>query len=186
LENPERQFYWECCLSELKSFSKEALAVNWFWIDEINPMNWKQNLTSLIQSFKLFYDETTNNLIWWQNVAFDISFLKKSAEETGVNLDIWHRFFDLHSVAYWIILSKWMEIPKKNWKENLSLDEILKIVWLPEEPKPHIWINWAKYEAEAISRLLYSKNLLPEFQKYPVLEITKTKNITQQRLAKLS
>jgi hypothetical protein len=66
-------------------------------------------------------------------------------------------------------IKRGLPVPHKNDRSDLSLDTILKYVGLPEEPKPHIGLNGAKYEAECFSRLLYGKNLLPEFAKYPVI-----------------
>lgn len=167
LNDPTNMFYGECQLSNWKTYSQEALNVNWFWINEINSLSWKQTLADLIKKFSEFKNSIKDwDIIGWQNIAFDISFLKQAEKETWIKLNIWHRYFDLHSFAYWLLLSNWLHIPQKDWKDNLSLDEILKLAWLPEEPKPHNWLNWAKYEAEVISRLVFGKKLLPEFEQF--------------------
>jgi len=50
----------------------------------------------------------------------------------------------------------------------LSLDEIAKYAGLKEEPRPHNALTGAKFEAEAFSRIVYGKPLLPEFKNYEV------------------
>jgi len=45
---------------------------------------------------------------------------------------------------------------------------ILCYVGLPDEPSPHNALTGAVVEAEALSRLLYDKPLLPEFKHLPV------------------
>ena len=44
----------------------------------------------------------------------------------------------------------------------------MEYVGIPVEPHPHNALNGAKQSTEAISRLLYDKKLLPEFDKYPI------------------
>jgi hypothetical protein len=39
---------------------------------------------------------------------------------------------------------------------------------IPEEPTPHNALTGAKAHAEVISRLLYGKKLLPEFEKFEI------------------
>ena len=44
----------------------------------------------------------------------------------------------------------------------------MRYVGLPEEPKPHKGINGAKFEAEAMSRLIYGRGLLKEFDCFEI------------------
>ncbi len=56
----------------------------------------------------------------------------------------------------------------KDGKSLLDSDAVMTYVGIPTEPKPHIALNGALWEAEAISRLLYQKNLLSQFEQYPI------------------
>ena len=51
---------------------------------------------------------------------------------------------------------------------SLNLDAILLYCGIPEEPTPHNALTGAKSHAEVISRLLYDKKLLPEFERYAI------------------
>ena len=44
----------------------------------------------------------------------------------------------------------------------------MNYVGIPDEPEPHNALTGALSHAEVISRLLYSKSLLPEFTNFPV------------------
>ena len=50
----------------------------------------------------------------------------------------------------------------------LNLDAVLLYCGIPEEPTPHNALTGAKCHAEAISRILYDKKLLPEFEQFAI------------------
>lgn len=81
-------------------------------------------------------------------------------------MDIWLVKIDLHTLIYCDHLKKGIIPPTKNELSNLSGDKIMEYVGLPSEPKPHLGINGAIYEAEAISRLIYGKLLITDFKRY--------------------
>ena len=58
--------------------------------------------------------------------------------------------------------------PVKNNRSALDLDTLLNYVGIPEEPKPHIAMNGCISHAEVLSRLLYDKKLLPEFEQFDI------------------
>jgi len=57
---------------------------------------------------------------------------------------------------------------KKDGFSDLNSDFIMNYVGLPSEPKPHRAINGARYEAEALSRLIYGRGLFEEFEGYAI------------------
>ncbi len=68
------------------------------------------------------------------------------------------------------MLSRNINPPLKKNRTNLRSDIICQYVGISKEPHPHNALNGAKYESEAFSRLIYGKNLLPEFEKFPIPE----------------
>jgi hypothetical protein len=44
----------------------------------------------------------------------------------------------------------------------------MQYVGIPPEPKPHVAINGAIWEYEALHRLIYEKQGLEEFKAYPI------------------
>lgn len=167
--DPERQFYGECRIWDGAHIMPEALAVNGFTEEQVRDPK-KQSLEELAQSFHRWIEQSNDRTLAGQNVALDRDFLNESFRRAGLEFRFAHRNVDSHSVAYAYFAKKGMPLPKKDdYQSALSLDKILTILGLPPEPKPHIALNGAKLEAEAFSRLMFEKNLLPEFAQYPIL-----------------
>lgn len=167
--DPERQFYGECRIWDGAHIMPEALAVNGFTEEQVRDPK-KQSLEELAQSFHRWIEQSDDRTLAGQNVALDRDFLNESFRRAGLEFRFAHRNVDSHSVAYAYFAKKGMPLPKKDdYQSALSLDKILTILGLPPEPKPHIALNGAKLEAEAFSRLMFEKNLLPEFAQYPIL-----------------
>ncbi|MHB8362686.1 MAG: hypothetical protein ACYDBX_03650, partial [Patescibacteria group bacterium] len=78
---------------------------------------------------------------------------------------------DLHSICYAKIL-KDMESTNNidPSKLHLTSNIIFRYVGLYDEPNPHNGLMGAKMEAEALSRLIYGRNLLPEFKEFEIPE----------------
>lgn len=166
--NPERQFYGECRMWEGASIMSDALAVNGFSKENcIDPR--KQSLEELMNSFLKWVEQSDDKTLAGQNPSFDRDFLNSSFARSSIGWHFSFRTLDLNSMAYMDMIKRGLPIQHKNDRADLSLDTILKYVGLPEEPKPHHGLTGAKMEAEAFSRLLYGKNLLPEFAVYPII-----------------
>ena len=96
------------------------------------------------------------------------AFLEETAHRYHVNWPLAHRTIDVHSIAYYHIKKRGIEPPQKNSHSALNLDRILKYVGLSARAKKHNALEDAKLEAEALSRLLYGKNLLTEYSSLSV------------------
>ncbi len=168
LEHPERQFYGECRIWEGASIMPDAIAVNGFTEAECRDPK-KQSLQELMINFFHWTEQCEDKTLAGQNVSFDRDFLNDSFSRSSMSWHFSYRTLDLHSMAYMDAIKRNLPIAHKNERSDLSLDTILKYVGLPEEPKPHHALNGAKYEAEAFFRILYGKNLLPEFAEFPII-----------------
>ncbi len=168
LEHPEREFYGECRMWDGASIMTDAIAVNGFTKQEcMDPR--KQSVEELMQSFLHWVEQCEEKTLAGQNTSFDRDFLNDSFGRAGIGWHFAYRTLDLHTMAYMDMVRRGIPTPSKNDRTDISADVIFSYVGIPVEPKPHIGLNGAKYEAEAFSRLLYGKNLLPEFAKFPVL-----------------
>ncbi len=167
LEYPERQFYGECRMWEGASIMSDALIVNGFSKENcMDPR--KDSLEKLMHDFLIWIEGCADKTLAGHNVSFDRDFINDSFARAHVGWHFAYRTLDLHSMTYMDMARRGLVIPQKNDRTELNLDSILVYLGLPEEPKPHIALNGAKYEAEAFSRLLYGKNLLPEFAQYKI------------------
>lgn len=163
LENPSNQFYGECYLEEGREVHPQALEVIGFTTEQIHDTS-KDSARELIAKFVTWFSKIEDQTIAGHNVGyFDLRYLEMVSTKYGF-WRLGYRTVDLHTIAFVEAVRRGMKIPVKDSKSNLWLDMILSMIGLEPEPKPHIAINGAKLEAEAISRLLYGKRLFPEYE----------------------
>ena len=170
--NPQNQFYQECRVWEGAEITQQALYINGFTKEQITDQN-KMSLEEAVKKFIVWMGNIAEQTLAGENPSFDRDFLRNSIEKYKINYLIGHRTIDLHSICYHHYLKKEFRPPIRDSRTDLNLDGILKYSGLPEEPKPHHALTGAKMEAEAFSRLIYGKNLLPEFEKYSVPDYLK-------------
>ena len=167
IENPEMQFYEECRIWEGAHIMEEALAVNGFTEAEITDPD-KKTEGEITRMFLEWSQHMGDRTLAGQNVSFDRDFLKAAAEREGLSWDLAHRTIDTHSLCWMHMVKGNMQPPidPEHPRSALNLDAVLHYCGIPEEPQPHNALTGAKSHAEVISRLLYGKKLLPEFEHY--------------------
>jgi len=163
--NPYNKFFQRCRISSEEKVDINALDVNGYYKTKLCDSG-EQSLYDLLQNFVKWVDPIKDKTLAGQNVDFDISFLKRSLTQTGLNWSLGWRKVDLHTLAYCDLLKKGHDAPLKNDLSDLNGDYIMQYVGLPSEPRPHLGINGAMYAAEAISRLIYGKSLINQFERY--------------------
>lgn len=169
-DNPTRQMYEECRVWEGSRVEDEALAVNGFTQEQITDIS-KQSEGELVHKFIAFAEGMPDTTIAGQNVFTDLYFLQAAAKRAGhTQWPFAHRIIDIHSLAWEHMIKRGLTPPLDLLKRHsaLNLDASLKYCGIPEEPKPHNALTGAKCSAEVISRLLYDKKLLPEFEQYDI------------------
>jgi DNA polymerase III epsilon subunit-like protein len=169
-DHPERQLYEECHIWEGAIVEDEALAVNGYTRDQINDPT-KQSEADLVHKFIAFAVGMSDTTIAGQNVFTDLYFLQAAARRAGHTA--WpfaHRIIDIHSLCFEHMIKRGVTPPIDSEKHHssLNLDSVLKYCGIPEEPKPHNALTGAKCNAEVISRLLYDKKILPEFDQFAI------------------
>lgn len=164
---PSNIFYEECRIWEGALVHPKALEVNGYTNEQIRDAS-KRTEAQLVLEFLGWLNQQGERMIAGQYIAFDDSFLKEASKRAGIVFPLTKRSVDLHSISYADHLKKNIPIPLVDGKPSLSLDATLAYVGLPTESKPHIAINGAKHEAEAFSRLIFGRNLLPEYAEFPV------------------
>ena len=166
-EHPEIQFYSECRVWDGAHISDEALAVNGFTKEDITNKS-KEGEDVLIMAFLNWVKDREEHTIAGQNPSFDRDFLHAAAARAKINWPLAHGTIDLHSVCYAHMIFNKVTPPVAQKRSDLNSTRIQEYVGIPEEPHPHNALNGAKVAAEALSRLLYNKKLLPEFEKYEI------------------
>jgi DNA polymerase III epsilon subunit-like protein len=168
-ENPRNQYYIECQLWEGASYMEEALAVCGFSLADItNPDKPREG--EVIRDFLAWAHPIYDRTLAGQNVSFDRDYLKAACGRAGLNWELAHRTIDTHTLAWMhmVISGKTPPIDAEHHRSALNLDAILNYCGIPNEPEPHNALTGAKSHAEVLSRLLYGKKLLPEFEQFAV------------------
>ena len=168
-ENPENQFYGECKIWDGALIDLKSLACNGFNEQQVRDPS-KMSQSELLRQLKLFISKIDNQTPAGHNARLDVEFLYVSGNREHVLFPLPYRMIDLHSIAAADMMRQGKVITVENNVSAISLDRVLTYVGLPSEPLPHHALTGAKMEAEAFSRIIYGRNLLPEFQKHAVPE----------------
>ncbi len=169
LNNPENRFYEECRIWNGAHVMDEALEVNGFTQEQIIDPS-KQSEQELIEKFVAWAGELADRTFAGQNVSFDRDFVKAACQRAGLNYTFAYRTIDSHSLAWMHMIKRGMTPPidAEHHRSALNLDAVLNYTGIPNEPEPHNALTGALSHAEVISRLLYDKKLLPEFEQYDI------------------
>lgn len=168
LADPKRQFYVENRPWEGSEFYegdnlqgyKSALEVNGFTLQQV--LSNKTSLKEAMQKFFEWAEKCQDKLIGGCNAHFDIGFLKRSAEICGMDWQFNTNPVDMQSLVYIHNQLRGIQI------QILRSADCFRYVGLPPEDLPHNALYGAKLKAEAFSRILNGKNLLPEFKQYTI------------------
>lgn len=168
-DNPENRFYRECKIWEGAHIDEGALAVNGFTEAEITDEN-KMSEGELTRQFLEWSQHMGDRTLAGQNVSFDRDFLKVACEREGIAWELAHRTIDTHTLCYMHMVTHGLVPPidAEHKRSALNLDTVLNYCGIEDEPEPHNALTGALSHAEVISRLLYGKKLLPEFEQYPI------------------
>jgi DNA polymerase III epsilon subunit-like protein len=166
--HPENRFYEECRIWDGAHIMPGALAVNGFTEAEIRDKN-KQSESDLAHHFLQWSEDIEERTFAGQNVSFDRDFLKAACERAGhTDWPFAYRTIDTHTLAYMHHIHRGLTPPVRHRRSALDLDAILNYCGIPEEPHPHNALTGALSHAEVVSRLLYGRKLLPEFDQFEI------------------
>jgi len=168
-DNPDNRLYLECQAWEGAHIDPDALAVNGFTEEEATD-DTKKTEMQLIAEFISWAEGIKDRTLAGQNVSFDRDFVKAACERAGYDYQFAYRTIDTHTLAYMHHIHNGKEVPLAKRHSALNLDAVLNYVGIPNEPEPHNALTGALSHAEVISRLLYGKKLLPEFDQFELPE----------------
>lgn len=168
IENPERRLYIECQAWQGAVCDPIALGVNGFTVSQCFDTS-KKTLQQAMREVYEWIQPIKDKTLAGQNVYLDMHFLNDSFNRSGIDFKFSYRVLDIHTMAYVDHVKNNVLLPEKNGEISLSLSLILRYLRMPVEPRPHNALTGAMVSAEAISRLLYNKQLLKEFFQYPLI-----------------
>jgi DNA polymerase III epsilon subunit-like protein len=166
--NPTNRFYEECRIWDGAHVMDGALAVNGFTMEQITDAK-KQSEADLVHAFMHWSKDLPEKTLAGQNVSFDRDFLKYASERAGhTEWPFAYRTIDTHTLCYMHMVNRGLQPPVAHNRSALDLDAVLNYCGIPAEPEPHNALTGALSHAEVISRLLYGRKLLPEFEQYEI------------------
>jgi DNA polymerase III epsilon subunit-like protein len=166
-ERPEQIFNETCRVWDEAHIDPEALKYTGM-TEEIVKDPSKPTEEEIVKKLFTWIEEQEERTVAGHIPAFDIGFLEGAAARYKLNMPIAKRTLDQHSIVYAHMIKRGMTPPMNHHHSAINSDFIMEYVGLPTEPKPHVAINGATWEAEALSRLLYDKPLLSQFEKFPI------------------
>lgn len=167
-DEPTNQFYDECRVWEGAKLEDEAFAIHGFTSREATDTS-KKSETELVAAFFAWaIDRPKERTLVAQNVWFDAGFLEAAARRGGIEYPFAKRVLDVHTLAWLHMSERGLTPPTEHQHSALNSKTILAYCGLPEEAKPHNALTGALWHAEVVSRIAYTKNLLPEFSSFPI------------------
>ncbi|MEM0201437.1 MAG: exonuclease domain-containing protein [Candidatus Micrarchaeaceae archaeon] len=162
------EFYKEYYPFEGAEVMEAGMKINGFELDKMNRSS-ESGPKNVVEDVRSFLKTNRCNVTAGQNPSFDRNFVNAYAERYNSDFMIPIWMLDLHSVCMGYMIRNGIEIPRKpDGGLFLSGDAIMEFVGLGAEPKPHNALNGAKYEFEALCRILYGESVLPDFSDRPV------------------
>lgn len=172
--NPSNQFYTECKMREGAHVNPEAFEINGFTMEGITS-NRKKPLKNALEEFIDWAGKIEDMTLAGHNHYMDVYFLEYSMKLYGIHSPFKYRLVDTHTLTYVNMLSRGLKVPLDNNGSGINSTVFLAYCGLPKEPMPHNALTGAKMEAEALSRLIYGKKLLPEYDKFSIPEYLEKK-----------
>ena len=168
-DNPQNRIYRECRIWEGAHISSESLAISDMSEASVRDPR-KRSEGEVVREFLEWSQHMGDRTLAGQNVSFDRDFLKAACEREGLSWDLAHRTLDTHSLCYMHMVKRGITPPvdPEHRRSALNMDAVLNYCGIPNEPEPHNALTGALSHAEIISRLLYDRQLLPEFQSYSI------------------
>lgn len=168
-DNPEARFYKECQIWPGAEIDSESLVITGFSIEEAKDPD-KPDEAEITRAFLEWSQHLSDRTILGQNPSFDRDFLIAAAHRAHLAWDLAHRTLDTHTLCFMHMIKRGLPAPidPQHRRSALNLEAVLNYCGLPAEPDPHNALTGAMCHGEVASRLLYGKNLLPEFAEFPI------------------
>lgn len=134
----------------------------------------KQSQKELINKFFHWAKPRAKTIIG-EVPQLDVEFLTKRARKYNLYYPFHHRTFDLHSVAQTKYFENKGKFLFKEGHSDLGTSNITKFTGIEgiSDKRKHNALEDANLVAEAFMRLIYGKNLLPEYSKFKIPEYLK-------------
>lgn len=171
-DEPENTFYGECRMRPGALIQNEVPEITGFSFEDMADPS-KPTVKVLMGKFIKWMEQFPDRTLAGASVGFDFAMLEAEAVRTGHGKPFHYRTVDLHSLAYVKYLQIHGEPLIKDGRSRLGLKGSVEFVGMEDPREVHNALVDAKLTAEALSRIIYGKKLLPEFSNFPVPDYLK-------------
>ncbi len=165
--SPSNQFYRECRVREGARIDPVALRINGFKRAELSSSK-REPQRKVLREFLEWPGKIKDNTLAGHNHYMDVYFLGFALMSNKIKNPFRYRLVDTHTITYVSMLKRRLSIPLDNGGSGINSDVFLRYCGLPKEPTPHNALTGAEMEAEALSRLIYGKNMLKEYKEFKI------------------
>ncbi|MFH1431489.1 MAG: 3'-5' exonuclease [Nanoarchaeota archaeon] len=186
IENSENQFLEESRIDDEDLVEKGAIKVTGKTEEQMRDSN-KQSQKELILKFLEWTRNCKDRIIIGQNIGWDLIMLQNKCIRYNLHKElrdtIGFKGLDTYSIAQIKHLEKKGNLSiKEDGRGNMGLHKVLEFCGIKDnrmdldgeevvkEGTPHNALEDAKLTGECFSRLMFGKNLFPEFSKFEIPE----------------
>lgn len=175
-DNPSNYFHDECRIDDDEDVMLASLDVVGITEEEVRDKK-KQSQKEMLEHFFAWCKTPKMKNCLCQGPIFDLGFITQKARKHGLQYPLHYRSFDLHTITAY----RYLKIRGKFFLDGdhsgMDLTKTLEFCGLEDnrisvdintrkvirEGVPHNALSDIRLTAECFSRLVYGKNLLPEF-----------------------
>ncbi len=172
LTNPDNYFLEEAKIDDEDIVTREALKIIGKSESELRD-NSKQSQHQMIKNFFDWIEKRPIKNFLCQNPVFDVAIVEIKANKYKLKIPFHYRSFDLHNFAQ----AKYFEVNSqfliKEAHSDMGLSNILVFCGMKDNRESHNALEDCKLTAECFSRLVYGKNLFPEYSKFKLPDYLK-------------
>jgi len=173
LNNPEEYFLEESRIDDedeiVDSGDKPVLEVIGKTETELRDRK-KQSQIQLLENFFGWVEKRPTKNFLCQNPFFDVGYLDLKARKYEIKMPFHYRSFDLHSFAQGVYHKINGKFLLEGNHSGMGLTNILKFCGMTDNRKAHNALEDAKLTGECFSRLIYGKNIFPEYAGFEIPE----------------
>jgi len=189
LENPNNYFLEESRIDDEDVVEQGALKVIGKTEDQLRDSS-KQSQKQLIENFLKWAKACKEKIVIGQNVGWDVTFIQNKTIKYNLHKEfrevMGHRSIELHTLAqleYYKIHKKFLL--RGQGKSHMDLKRVLEFCGMKDprtelngeevltEGTPHNALEDCRLEGECYFRLMFGKNLFPEYEKDHIPEYLK-------------
>ena len=190
LNNPEKIFFDESRIDDDEVVDEGALQIIGKTEEQLRDER-KQSQREMVEKFFSWIELRPLRNLLCQNPQFDAVFLAEKARKYGIKKTFHYRSFDLHSIAQ----TKYHEIngnfSTHEHNSSMDLKGILEFCGVPDlriqlkdgkvvqEGNPHNALEDAKLTGECFFRIIFGKNIFPEYAKYKLPKYLEKSDVTR-------